>query len=126
MDPVVLALTAYGHNFFCVSPRDAKRMADLAVSLSRPEDDEADLIDLYNLVWRANRDAQRIEESERHLPVCQQVEELPEYLLLPVEEVRWSRYGDLFTTQPANEDQEYPGFPPPWAPPPSEPPPHVH
>jgi hypothetical protein len=117
LDPTILTLTALGHSFFCLSPTEARRLAVLAVEISSPEDNESDIIDLMGILWRANRDAQRIEESDRHLPVClvMDTEELPESFLLEVEELRPSRYSALSRPQPRGL-LEYPGFPPPWAP----------
>lgn len=113
IDPVVLALTAYAHNFFVVSPQDARRLAVRALEIADQGANEADLIDLMNLLWRANRDARRIEESDRHVPICLIVSDLPEEFVLDVEEVRPSRYAEHFERQPRGQE-EYEGFPAPW------------
>lgn len=115
VDPVLLGLVAYGHNFFCISTTDARRLAVRALEISEAGDDEADLIDLMNLLWRANRDARRIEESERHVPVTLviDVEGLPEQFVLGDEALRPSRYSRYFQRQPRGREN-YDGFPPPW------------
>lgn len=113
LDPILIALTGYIHSFFCLSPTEARLLAVRAMEIAGPSDDEADVICIANMLWRVNRDAGQIEESDRHVPICVDVdvESLPEAFVLGPEERRPLSYPE-YRTQPKGLDH-YEGFPSP-------------
>jgi len=110
LDPAIIALTGYVHGFFCLSPTEARLLAVRAMEIAGPLDDEADLICIANMLWRVNRDADQIEESDRHVPICidVDVESLPEAFVLDPQQRRPLSYPE-YRTQPRGLDH-YEGF----------------
>lgn len=114
MNATVLVLTLHGLSFFAVSPWEARAMAVRAVELSGPDDDEADLVELYSLIWRANRDARRIQDGAHNMPVYQQLRgPLPEsYLIDP--QPRGGAYAHLYDAPDYDALERYDVQRPEW------------
>ena len=110
LDPAIIALTGYIHSFFCLSPTEARLLAVRAMEIAGPLDDEADVICIANMLWRVNRDADQIEESDRHVPICVDVDvaSLPETFVLGPQQRRPLSYPE-YRTQPRGLDN-YEGF----------------
>ncbi len=110
LDPTIIALTGYIHSFFCLSPTEARLLAVRAMEIAGPSDDEADVICIANMLWRVNRDAEQIEESDRHVPICVDVDvaSLPETFVLGPQQRRPLSYPE-YRTQPRGLDN-YEGF----------------
>ena len=113
LDPALIALTGYIHSYFCLSPTEARLLAVRTMEIAGPLDDEADVICIANMLWRVNRDADQIEESDRHVPICVDVDvaSLPEAFVLGAQERRPLSYPE-YRTQPRGLDN-YEGFPSP-------------
>jgi hypothetical protein len=100
MELNLFMLTIYGRAFFQMSPEDAYRISQKVVSISSPDDQIVDLITLYDLTWRKNRDENLIEEEERNMPVCYRVSSLPDNLCIEKTKVPSSQnYDHLYEIQ---------------------------
>lgn len=100
MELNLFMLTIYGRAFFQMSPEDAYRISEKVLSVSSPSDQIVDLITLYDLVWRKNRDENLIEEEERNMPVCYRAPNLPNDLCIEKSNVPSSQnYAHLYEIQ---------------------------
>lgn len=114
IDAVILSLTLHGLSFFAVSPKEARAMAIRAVELSSPTDDEADLVHLYSLIWRANRDARRFRDGSHNMPVHHVIKgDLPAEFLIE-EQPKATAYSHLYIEPEFNLLEDYPIQLPEW------------
>jgi hypothetical protein len=105
-DNRIIPLVVYGRSFFQLSARDAYRLAKKTIEISSSSDGVVDLIDLYDLLWRKNRDEETIEESTRNMPICYITDGLPEEFLLSTKEERPDgRYQIFFRLQDVLENE---------------------
>ena len=105
-DNRVIPLGVYGRSFFQLSAKDAYRLAKKTIEISSSSDSVVDLIDLYDLLWRKNRDEETIEESTRNMPICYITDRLPDkFLLSTTEEQTDSQYQTFFRLQDVLENE---------------------